>query len=57
MVIGADLNATIGNLSYTAKDLAPSLEATNLQIKFSTDELVHVPVFVRTVNNLVEMKP
>jgi hypothetical protein len=30
MVIGADSNATIGNLSYTAKDLAPNLETTNL---------------------------
>lgn len=57
LAIGADSNVTFGNLTYYAKDAKPEYEHTIIRIRFSSGDYLQVPVYVRTVNNLVEMSP
>ena len=40
-----------------AKDAKPEYEHTIIRIKFSSGDNLQVPVYVRTVNNLVEASP
>lgn len=55
--IAANSNVTFGNLTYSAKEPKPDYEHTMVSIRFSSGDYVRVPVYARTVNNLVEMTP
>ncbi len=55
--IGANSNVTFGNLTYVAKDPVPNYEYTMVSLWFSSGHFIQVPVYVRTVNKIVDMSP